>query len=310
MFGALGFYSAKGMTVVPGVTGQSQATAQTNLTNANLTYSTTSLNTNVEAQNGTVGSQSISPSTLVDYGTQVVIGIYAYTALPQITNPELSQSRTASGTATVSITNYDSSVSYTISSSGTATFSAGVFSITGISSDASFTATVYATKSGFSGGQGSINVSAWSGSTPLGGNLTTISTTSSSVTLKVSAWNTNGYSTPFYVSAGPTTVISGSIPPVTPQTAPYETTQTVSGLTSGTTFTFSLYINGTLFSTTTATTGTTPPPVSQTWYCRRYNEVGNVISSFTSTTDQTSYANCDAVTYCRLDGYPTSAVFC
>ena len=87
MFGALGFYSAKGMVLVPSVLGQSQSTAQTNLTNANLTSTTTTLNTNVEIQGGTVGSQSISSGTLVDYETQVSIGVYSYTALQQITNP-------------------------------------------------------------------------------------------------------------------------------------------------------------------------------------------------------------------------------
>jgi hypothetical protein len=310
MFGALGFYSAKGMTVVPGVTGQSQATAETNLTNANLTYTTTTLNTNVEIQGGTVGSQSVSPGELVDYGTQIVLGVYSYTALPQITNPTLSQSRNGSTTATVSVTNYDSSVSYTISSSGTATFSAGIFSITGIGSTTSFSATVYANKSGFSEGQGSINVSSWSDAGSVGGNISTVSTTSSSVTVSISTWNTTTSSVAYYVSAGPTTVYSSATSPATSQSNPQVTNQTISGLSSGTTFTFNLYILGNLVSTTSATTGTTPPPVSQTWYCRRYNEMGGVIASFTSSTDQTSYANCDAVTYCRLDGYPTTAVFC
>ena len=161
MFGALGFYSAKGMTVVPSVLGQSQSTAQTNLTNANLAFTTTTLNTNVESQGGTVGSQSINSGTLVDYETNVVIGIYNYTPLQQVTTPFLSQSRNSSTTATVSVTNYDSNNSYSISTSGTATFSAGVFSITGITSDNSFSVTVTASRSGFSSNQASISVSSW-----------------------------------------------------------------------------------------------------------------------------------------------------
>jgi hypothetical protein len=69
-------------------------------------------------------------------------------------------------------------------------------------------------------------------------------------------------------------------------------------------------VGGQLVSSTTGTTGSTPPPVPQTWYCRTYNSNGGVVSSFTSTTDQTNYDNCNAVTYCRLDGYPTQAVLC
>lgn len=311
MFGALGFYSAKGMTLVPSVLGQSQSTAQTNLTDANLTYAVTTLNTNVEAQDGTVGSQSISSGSLVDYGTEVSIGVYAYTALPQITNPELSQARTGSSTATVSVTNYDSSVSYTISSSGSATFSAGVFSITGIGSDASFSATVYANKSGFSQGQGSITVEAWSSSTSYGGNLTVLSTTTSSMWLRASMWNTSSSSITYYITKdGSTTVDSGSISPFTSQASPQVNEVNITGLSEGTTYTFRLYVLGNLVSTTTGTTGVTPPPVSQTWYCRTYNSNGGIIASFTSTTDQTNYDNCNAVTYCQLGGYPTSAVLC
>ena len=176
MFGALGFYSAKGMTVVPGVTGQTQSNAQTNLTNANLTFSTTVLNTNVESQGGTVGSQSVAPGTLVDYETNVVIGVYSYTPLEQVDVPVLSQSRNSATTATVSVVNFSSNNSYSISTSGTATFSAGVFSITGLTSDNGFSVTVTSSRSGFSSAQASISVSSWSSGTGNGGNLSVIST--------------------------------------------------------------------------------------------------------------------------------------
>jgi hypothetical protein len=311
MFGALGFYSAKGMVLVPNVLGQSQSTAQTNLTNANLTYSVTTLNTNVAEQDGNVGSQSIASATLVDYGTQVSIGVYSYTALQQITNPELSQARTGSTTANISVTNYDSSVSYTFSGPGAATFSAGVFSVTGITSDASFSATVYANKSGFSQGQGSITVEAWSSSTSFGGNLTVSSTSTSSITLSASMWNTSSFSGTWYCQRNGTTIASGGLPPLTQQSSPYATSFTASGLAEGTSYSFSLYVNGSLVSSTTGTTGTTPPPVSQTWYCRTWNANGQVTAQFTSTTDQTGSTDCfDNPTQCSLSGYPTTPQYC
>jgi hypothetical protein len=313
MFGALGFYSAKGMIVVPAVLGQTQSTAQTNITNANLVFTTSSLNTNVQAQDGTVGTQSISPGTLVDYGTNVVLGIYSYVALPQISNPELSQARTGSSTANVSVTNYDSSVSYTISfaASGTATFSAGVFSISGISSDASFSATVYANKSGFSGGQGSVTVEAWSPSVSFGGNLTVSSTTTSSITLSASMWNTSSFSTTWYCQRNGTTIASGGLPPFTQQSSPISTSFTASGLAEGTSYSFNLYVNGSLVSGTTGTTGTTPPPVSQTWYCRQWNASGGIIATYTSSANQTGSTDCESTpTICSLSGYPTQAVYC
>lgn len=311
MFGALGFYSAKGMTVVPGVTGQSQATAETNLTNANLTYTTTTLNTNVEIQGGTVGSQSVSPGDLVDYGTNVSIGVYSYTPVAQIPNPELSQARTGSTTANVSITNYDSSVSYTISTTGSATFSAGVFSISGLTSDASFSVTVYSNKTGFSQGQGSVTVEAWSPAVSLGGNLNVTSTTTSSITLSASMWNTSSFSTTWYCQRNGTTIASGGLPPLTQQSSPYTTSFSTSGLSEGTTYSFSLYVNGTLVSSTTGTTGTTPPPVSQTWYCRTWNANGQVTAQFTSTSNQTGSTDCETTpTQCSLSGYPTTPQYC
>jgi hypothetical protein len=311
MFGALGFYSAKGMVLVPSVLGQSQSTAQTNLTNANLTYAVTTLNTNVEEQDGTVGSQSVASGTLVDYGTEVLIGVYSYTALPQISNPLLSQARTGSTTANVSVTNYDSSVSYTISSPGSATFSAGIFSITGITSDASFSVTVYANKSGFSGGQGSITVEEWSSSTTFGGNLSVSSTTTSSITLSASMWNTSSFSTTWYCQRNGTTIASGGIPPLVQQASPYTTSFTASGLAEGTSYSFSLYVNGSLVSSTTGTTGTTPPPVSQTWYCRQWNASGGIIANYTSSANQTGSTDCESTpTICSLSGYPTQPVYC
>jgi hypothetical protein len=311
MFGALGFYSAKGMTVVPSVLGQSQSTAQTNLANANLAFTTTTLNTNVESQGGTVGSQSINSGTLVDYETNVVIGIYNYTPLQQVTTPFLSQSRNSSTTATVSVTNYDSNNSYSISTSGTATFSAGVFSITGITSDNSFSVTVTASRSGFSSNQASISVSSWSSGTGNGGNLSVISTTSSSITVRAAMWNTSSSSITYYIQRdGGQVINSGSIAPFTSQSNPVTQEASVTGLPSATTVTFYLYVNGLLVSTTSGTTGSAPPPVSQTWYCRTYNSNGGVVSQYTSTTDESNYENCNQVTYCRLDGYPTTAVFC
>jgi hypothetical protein len=311
MFGALGFYSAKGMTVVPGVTGQSQATAQTNLTNANLTFSTTTLNTNVESEGGTVGTQSIESGTLVDYETNVVIGVYSYTPTVQIENPELSQARTSATTANVSVTNYDASVSYTISSPGTATFSAGVFSISGITSDASFSVTVFANKTGFSQGQGSITVQAWSSSVTFGGNLTVTSTTTSSISLSASIWNTSSFSTTWYCQRNGVTIASGSVPPFTQQSSPLITSFTASGLAEGTSYSFGLYVNGGLVSSTTGTTGTTPPPVSETWYCRTWNAFGQVTAQFTSTSDQTGSTDCTATpTQCSLSGYPTTPQYC
>jgi hypothetical protein len=311
MFGALGFYSAKGMTVVPAVLGQTQSTAQTNLTNANLTSTTTTLNTNVESQGGTVGSQLPSPGELVDYGTNVSIGVYVYTPLQQIPNPELSQARTGSTTANVSITNYDASVSYTISSPGSATFSAGVFSISGITSDASFSVTVYANKSGFSQGQGSITVEAWSSSVTFGGNLSVTSTTTSSISLSASMWNNSSFSTTWYCQRNGTTIASGSLPPFTQQSSPYTTSFTTSGLSEGTSYSFTLYVNGTLVSSTTGTTGTTPPPVSQTWYCRTWNANGQIISTFNSTSNQTGSTDCTTTpTQCSLSGYPTMPQYC
>jgi hypothetical protein len=311
MFGALGFYSAKGMTVVPGVTGQSQATAETNLTNANLTYTTTTLNTNVEIQGGTVGSQSISPGELVDYGTSISIGIYSYTPVAQIPNPELSQARTGSTTANVSITNYDSSVSYTFSGPGSATFSAGVFSITGLTSNASFSVTVYSNKTGFSQGQGSVTVEAWSEAVSLGGNLTVSSTTTSSITLSASMWNTSSFSGTWYCQRNGTTIASGGLPPFTQQSSPYTTSFSTSGLSEGTSYSFTLYVNGTLVSGTTGTTGTTPPPVSQTWYCRQWNASGGIIATYTSSANQTGSTDCESTpTICSLSGYPTQAVYC
>jgi hypothetical protein len=311
MFGALGFYSAKGMTVVPGVTGQTQSTAQTNLTNANLTFTTTTLNTNVESQGGTVGSQSPSPGELVDYGTNVSIGVYVYTPLQQIPNPELSQARTGSTTANVSITNYDASVSYTISSPGSATFSSGVFSISGITSDASFSVTVFANKSGFSQGQGSITVQAWSPAVTFGGNIAVSSTTTSSISLSASMWNTTSFSTTWYAQRNGVTIASGSVPPFTQQASPLTTSFTASGLAEGTSYSFGLYVNGGLVSSTTGTTGTTPPPVSQTWYCRTWNSSAQVSSQFTSTSDQTGTTDCETgPTLCSLSGYPSFPGFC
>jgi hypothetical protein len=311
MFGALGFYSAKGMVLVPNVLGQSQSTAQTNLTNANLTYTVTTLNTNVAEQDGNVGSQSITSGTLVDYGTQVSIGVYSYTALQQITNPELSQARTGSTTANISVTNYDSSVSYTFSGPGSATFSAGVFSVTGITSDASFSATVYANKSGFSEGQGSVTVEAWSPSVSFGGNLTVFSTTTSSITLSASMWNTSSFSTTWYCQRNGTTIASGGIPPLVQQSSPYTTSFTASGLAEGTSYSFSLYVNGSLVSSTTGTTGTTPPPVSETWYCRQWNASGGIIATYTSSANQTGSTDCESTpTICSLSGYPTQPVYC
>jgi hypothetical protein len=311
MFGALGFYSAKGMTVVPGVTGQSQSTAQTNLTNANLTFSTTTLNTNVESQGGTVGTQSVEPGTLVDYGTNVSIGVYSYTPTVQITNPELSQARTSSTTANISITNYDASVSYTISSPGTATFSAGVFSISGITSDASFSVTVFANKTGFSQGQGSITVQAWSSSVTFGGNLTVTSTTTSSISLSASMWNNSSFSTTWYCQRNGVTIASGGLSPFVQQSSPTVNNFTASGLAEGTSYSFTLYVNGTLVSSTTGTTGTTPPPVSQTWYCRTWNSNGQITAQFTSTSNQTGSTDCTVEpTQCSLSGYPTTPQYC
>ena len=311
MFGALGFYSAKGMTVVPGVTGQTQSTAQTNLTNANLTFTTTTLNTNVESQGGTVGSQSPSPGELVDYGTNVVIGVFVYTPLVQITNPELSQARTGSTTANVSITNYDASVSYTISSPGSATFSSGVFSISGITSDASFSVTVFANKSGFSQGQGSITVQAWSPAVTFGGNIAVSSTTTSSISLSASMWNTTSFSTTWYAQRNGVTIASGSVPSLTEQASPLTTSFTASGLSEGTSYSFTLYVNGTLVSSTTGTTGTTPPPVSETWYCRQWNASGGIIATYTSSANQTGSTDCESTpTICSLSGYPTQPVYC
>jgi hypothetical protein len=311
MFGALGFYSAKGMVLVPNVLGQSQSTAQTNLTNANLTYTVTTLNTNVAEQDGNVGSQSITSGTLVDYGTQVSIGVYSYTALQQITNPELSQARTGSTTANISVTNYDSSVSYTFSGPGSATFSAGVFSVTGITSDASFSATVYANKSGFSQGQGSITVQAWSSSVTFGGNLTVSSTTTSSISLSASMWNTSSFSTTWYCQRNGVTIASGSIAPFVQQSNPTVNNFTTSGLSEGTSYSFTLYVNGTLVSSTTGTTGTTPPPVSQTWYCRQWNASGGIITTYTSSANQTGSTDCESTpTICSLSGYPTQPVYC
>jgi hypothetical protein len=311
MFGALGFYSAKGMTVVPGVTGQSQSTAQTNLTNANLTFSTTTLNTNVESQGGTVGTQSVEPGTLVDYGTNVVIGVYSYTPTVQIENPELSQARTSATTANVSVTNYDASVSYTISSPGTATFSAGVFSISGITSDSSFSVTVFTNKSGFSQGQASITVQAWSSSVTFGGNLTVSSTTTSSINLSASMWNTSSFSTTWYCQRNGVTIASGGLSPFVQQSSPTVNNFTASGLAEGTSYSFTLYVNGTLVSSTTGTTGTTPPPVSQTWYCRTWNANGQVTAQFTSTTNQSGSTDCETTpTQCSLSGYPTTPQYC
>jgi len=280
MFGALGFYSAKGMTVVPAVLGQTQSTAQTNLTNANLTSTTTTLNTNVESQGGTVGSQLPSPGELVDYGTNVSIGVYVYTPLQQIPNRS-------------------------------ATFSAGVFSISGITSDASFSVTVYANKSGFSQGQGSITVEAWSSSVTFGGNLSVTSTTTSSISLSASMWNNSSFSTTWYCQRNGTTIASGSLPPFTQQSSPYTTSFTTSGLSEGTSYSFTLYVNGTLVSSTTGTTGTTPPPVSQTWYCRTWNANGQIISTFNSTSNQTGSTDCTTTpTQCSLSGYPTMPQYC
>lgn len=310
MFGALGFYSAKGMTVVPGVTGQTQATAQTNLETANLTYTTTTLNTNAEIQNGLVGSQSIEPGTLVDYGTNVVIGIFVYTALTQVTPPTLSQSRNSSTTATVTVVNYDPDNTYSISTSGTATFSAGVFSITGLTSDNSFTATVTASRSGFSSAQTSISVSNWSGGTSNGGNLTVLSTSTSSVTLRASMWNTSTSSITWYAQRSGTTIASGSIGPFTSQSSPQTSDFTASGLAEGTTYTFNLFVLGNLVSTTSATTGTTPPP-TQTWYCRQWNASGGIIANYTSSTNQSGSTDCETMpTLCSLSGYPTQPVYC
>jgi hypothetical protein len=311
MFGALGFYSAKGMVLVPNVLGQSQSTAQTNLTNANLTYTVTTLNTNVAEQDGNVGSQSITSGTLVDYGTQVSIGVYSYTALQQITNPELSQARTGSTTANISVTNYDSSVSYTFSGPGSATFSAGVFSVTGITSDASFSATVYANKSGFSQSEASITVEAWSSSVTFGGNLTVTSTTTSSISLSASMWNTSSFSTTWYCQRNGVTIASGSIAPFVQQSNPTVNNFTTSGLSEGTSYSFTLYVNGTLVSSTTGTTGTTPPPVSQTWYCRQWNASGGIIATYTSSANQTGSTDCESTpTICSLSGYPTQPVYC
>lgn len=310
MFGALGFYSAKGMTIVPSVLGQSQATAQTNLTNANLTYTTSTLNTNVAEQDGLVGSQSIASGTLVDYETVVAIGVYSYTPVSQLPVPELSQARTSSTTATVTVVNYDSNNTYSISTSGTATFSAGIFSITGLTSDDGFTVTVTATRSGYSSNQASLSVSSWSSGTTYGGNLTVTSTSTSSISLRASMWNTSSSSISWYCQRSGTTVASGSIGPFTNQSSPQNSDFTASGLAEGTTYTFNLYILGNLVSTTSGTTGTTPPP-TQTWYCKTVNgNTGQTISQFTSTSDQTNYDNCDMITYCSLSGYPTTVPLC
>lgn len=310
MFGALGFYSAKGMTVVPAVTGQSQSTAQTNLTNANLTFTTTTLNTNVESQGGTVGSQSINPGTLVDYGTNVSIGIYSYTPLSQLTAPELSQSRTSSTTATVTVVNYDSNNSYSISTSGSATFSAGTYSITGLSSNDSFTVTITASRSGYSSNQSSLSVSSWSGGTPSGGNLSVISAGTSSLTLRASMWNMSSSSITWYVQRSGSTVASGSIGPFTSELNPQTQEFTAGGLSESTTYTFSLYVNGILASTTSGTTGTTPPP-TQTWYCRTFNSNGQVTSSYTSSSNESDFSSdCNNIIFCRLTGYPTTSPGC
>jgi len=311
MFGALGFYSAKGMTTVPSVIGQSQATAQTNLANANLESSTFSINTNIEEQNGTVGSQSISSGTLVDYGTVVSLGIYSYTPVNLLPAPELSQARTSSSTANISITNYDASVSYSISSPGTSTFSSGTFSISGITSDASFSVTVFANKSGFSQSQASLTVEAWSSSVTFGGNLTVTSTTTSSISLSASMWNTSSFSTTWYCQRNSVTIASGSIAPFTQQSNPLVQNFTASGLSEGTSYSFTLYVNGTLVSSTTGTTGTTPPPVPETWYCRTWDPFGQITAQFTSTTDQTGSTDCTATpTQCSLSGYPTTPQYC
>jgi hypothetical protein len=313
MFGALGFYSAKGMTVVPGVIGQTQATAQTNLINVNLTSTTTTLNTNVESQGGTVGSQSPSPGELVDYGTNVSIGIYSYVALPQISSPQLSQARTSSTTANVSITNYDSSVSYSISfgASGSATFSDGVFFISGISSNGAFSATVYANKSGFSGSQGSISVSQWEESVYFGGSLTVSSTGTSSITLSASIWNPSTFSTAWYCTINGSSFASGGMPPQVQQSNPLVTSFTASGLSASTSYSFSLYVGGQLVSSTTGTTGSTPPPVSETWYCRTFNSNGQSTSTYISSSNESDFSsNCNNIIFCRLTGYPTTSPGC
>lgn len=310
MFGALGFYSAKGMTVVPSVIGQSQATAETNLTNANLTYTTSTLSTNVLEQNGTVGTQSISSGTLVDYGTQILIGIYSYTALENLPPPTLSQSRTSSTTATVTVVNYDANNTYSISTSGNATFSAGTYSITNLTSNDSFTVTVTVSRSGFSSNQASLSVSNWSGAAPNGGNLTVLSAGTSSITLRASMWNTSSSSITWYAQRGSTTIASGSVAPFTQQANPQIEDFTSSGLAEGTTYTFTLYVNGILASTTSGTTGTTPPP-TQTWYCRQWNAAGGIIANYTSSTDQTGSTDCESTpTICSLSGYPTQPVYC
>lgn len=306
MFGALGFLSAKGMVAVPSVTGQSQSTAQTNLTNANLTFSTTTVQTNTLSNDGKVATQSIAAETLVDYGTEIILGIFSYVALEQLPAPTLFQSRNSSSSATVTVGNYDASNSYSINTNGngSASFSSGAFTITGIASDAAFSVTVTVSRSGFASNQASITVAEWTSSSTFGGTLSVTGTSSSSVSLSASMWNTTSSSIAWYANTdGESTISSGFVGPFISQSSPQTNTFTASGLSSSTTYDFKLYVNGVLVSTASATTGSPPPPPA-TWYCTtRYANGGQ--QQFTATSDQSQLVECVSNTVCSLSGYPS-----
>jgi hypothetical protein len=92
-------------------------------------------------------------------------------------------------------------------------------------------------------------------------------------------WNTSSSSITWYSQRNGTTIASGSIGPFTSQTNPQTSDFTTSGLSEGTTYNFTLYVNGVLVSTTSGTTGTTPPP-TQTWYCRQWDAGGVIITIY------------------------------
>lgn len=85
MLGNLGYYSGKGMVLVPDLSGLSSSAAQSAITSAGLTVgsiSSTSSGAN-SSNNGQVASSSPTAGTLVDYETSVSFVTYSYSPPPE-----------------------------------------------------------------------------------------------------------------------------------------------------------------------------------------------------------------------------------
>jgi hypothetical protein len=123
-----GFFSSKGMTTVPNLSGLSSSAAQSAIISAGLTFgqATSTSSGASSGNNGTVSSSSIASGSLVDYETSISIVLYSYSApppppppppLPTLSAPALSLGTSGNAPGglyfqVINLGNYDYNLSY------------------------------------------------------------------------------------------------------------------------------------------------------------------------------------------------------